>query len=286
MRGDGDEAISLRPITLDPGLFVRAAQFPEHAEEIEIKPFRRWQAYSQELRRDPSLLAYYDFQQRKGEPAVLPNVAANSGRSLDGAVTNATWTTGRMVGKHALLFQNTDNFVRIDLPQKTADLTLAVWVCIDALGEGHTISGLLMSEGYDLHWQIANWAGHLSLSSTMTGQARSWEVIGPQQFRHWMHLASTYDHAKARVRFYTNGSATGEADCRPSEPMAIGPAWIGNWKQEVRSLHGKIDELAIWGRPLTAEEVRRMFEAGKAETSSWQSVATPANEEAIRTKRQ
>ena len=88
-----------RRIAADSAAFVRVEQLPKLAEDLRLKPFRRWQAYSQELRRDPSLLAYYDFQLEEGKPAVLRNVAANGDSSLDGVVENATWSDGRMRGQ-------------------------------------------------------------------------------------------------------------------------------------------------------------------------------------------
>ena len=138
-----------RRIAADPAAFVRVEQLPKLAEDLRLKPFRRWQAYSRELRRDPSLLAYYDFQLEEGKPAVLRNVAANGDRSLDGVVENATWSDGRMIGKHALLFQNPADYVQINLPQKTDDLTLAAWVCLESIDGDY--GGLLMSDGFGTH---------------------------------------------------------------------------------------------------------------------------------------
>lgn len=82
--------------------------------DLAREPFRRWLAYSEQLRTDPSLLAYYDFQLKPSRPSVLPNVAAGGDQSLDGVVENATWTTGRMPGKHALLFSNSADYVRVN----------------------------------------------------------------------------------------------------------------------------------------------------------------------------
>ena len=105
--------------TADAAAFVRTEQLPKLAAEQRFRAFRRWQAYSRQLRRDPSLLAYYDFQLEEGKPAVLRNVAANGDRALDGVVENATWSTGRMLGKHALLFRDPSDFVRIVLPRSS-----------------------------------------------------------------------------------------------------------------------------------------------------------------------
>ena len=103
-QNDSGKNLTVRQGQLDPIVFVRAEQLPKMAEEYRLKTFRRWQAYSQQLRRDRSLLAYYDFQQKNASPSVLPNVAVGGDRAGDGVVENATWTIGRMPGKHALLF--------------------------------------------------------------------------------------------------------------------------------------------------------------------------------------
>ena len=52
-------------------------------------------------------------------------------------------------------------------------------------------------------------------------------------------------------------------------PICIGPACIGlwqqgNWQSETgsRNITGRIDELAIFGRALTPDEIRQMFDLG------------------------
>ena len=137
-----DGAVS--PVVIRRGVakpegFVRTGQLARLMEQSELTPFRRWQAYRDELRRDPSLLAYYDFQLEEGRPTVLHNLAASGDRSLDGVVENATWTTGRMPGKHALLFNGPADYVRINLPQKVDDLTLTAWVYVEPFANGSTV---------------------------------------------------------------------------------------------------------------------------------------------------
>ena len=157
----------------DPAAFVRVEQFPKAAEEHRLKAFRRWQAYGRELRRDPSLLAYYDFQQRDGQPSLLFNAAANGDRACDGVVENAAWSDGRMPGKHALLFQNPGDCVRLNLPQATADLTLAAWVSFDAFSSNlRDSSGLLISEDRNAPAgdSLASVASRRSLEFFFTGR--------------------------------------------------------------------------------------------------------------------
>ena len=248
----------------DPAAFVRIAQLPKLADGTKTEAaFRRWQAYSQKLRRDPSLLAYYDFQQKEGLPGVLPNVAANGDSSLDGVVENATWSNGRMPGKHALLFNGPTDCVRVDLPQKTDDLTLAAWVCVDSLDQCQT-SGLLMSTGLDrpgqIHWQMDNKNGHVGLVRWPTGDCDGPSVMDSRKLHQWIHLACVSDHAAGRVSFHVNGQCMGEGESRPTFPFIIGPACIGNWDSDghsnmERNFRGLMDELAVFGPCPPAAEV-------------------------------
>ena len=75
---------------------------------------------------------------------MLRNVAINGGKSLDGAIEDAAWTNGRMVGKHALRFKYPDDYVRINLPQTVNSVTVAAWVYVNLLDL--KFSGLLMSD--------------------------------------------------------------------------------------------------------------------------------------------
>ena len=218
------------------------------------------------------MLAYYDFQLEEGKPAVLRNVAANGDHAIDGVVENATWSTGRMLGKHALLFRDPSDFVRVNLPQKIDDLTFAAWVCIDSLGE-NPLTALLASTGWlkpgQIHWQMAR-DGHLGLACT-SGSLGNCEtrpaVIGGNRLRRWIHLACVYDHAASRVRFYVDGQNVGELEYRTVGPITIGPACIGNWDREAipelepRNFRGRIDELAIFRRALTADQVQQLYQA-------------------------
>ena len=87
-------------------------------------------------------------------------------------VENATWSDGRMRGKHALLFNGPADYVRINLPQKVDDLTLAAWVCVEWLHD--SLSSLLVSEKWgrkgQLAWQL--WPdGHVRIQRQRLARA-------------------------------------------------------------------------------------------------------------------
>jgi hypothetical protein len=277
-----DAEITVQRGKNDAAAFVRAEQFLKLASGQRQTAFDRWQSYSQALRRDPSLLAYYDFQQKEGSPAVLPNMAANGDHALDGAVANATWSTGRMPGKHALLFQNRSDCVRFSLPQSTSDLTLAAWVCFDAFDSSfHAASGLLMSEGQNapagICWQVRHRDGCLSLSLLGDGIAVS-PAIDHKAHR-WVHLASVYDRSAHQVRFFVDGRCVGSGDLQRNDPVTIGTARVGNRDSQTSQVEfrGLMDELVIVGRTLTADEIQQMCREGQPPT-----VGKPASRSLVR----
>jgi hypothetical protein len=111
--------------------FVLPDQMRQYAEEQRLKPLRRWQAYSRELRKDPSLVAYYDFQMKGDNCSLLPNLSA-AGSALDGRVKSGEWVDGRLPGKMALYFRGPYSQDRIELPDPDrfefpGAFTVAVW---------------------------------------------------------------------------------------------------------------------------------------------------------------
>ena len=278
-KNNDGKGTAIYPVKVDPAVFVRSEQLPQVLAERSLKPFRRWQAYSEELRKDPSLLAYYDFQQAPGSPAVLRNVAANGQSSLDGVIKNATWSDGRMAGKQSLQFNGRDNCVRVNLPQKVDDLTLATWIYVESLD--NQFNGLLMSESWtyppagQLHWQLtssgAGGAVMLDVFGWQVPNFKSKPLFDASRFNlfRWKHLALVYDHTATCVRFYLNGQLEEEAKVPKHIPICIGPAFIGYWEvdyasgRDFRNFGGRIDELAIFGRALTYDQVQQIYEAGK-----------------------
>jgi hypothetical protein len=250
----------------DATAFVLPGLMRQYAEEERLKPFRRWQAYSQKLRKDPSLLAYYDFQMKGDNCALLPNLAVIGGRLRDGIVAGGVWTEGRMPGKQALHFSNKDDHVQIQIPEKTNDITLAAWVNVDALP--NNCSALLASEvwkptdvNHVIHWQITS-DGRIATIHV------SKPVFSRDRIGKWTHFVLTYDHAAARVWIYINGKLVDDSPAPPFFPIQIGTAWIGQWSISPRGFCGLMDELAIFNRALKSEEISKFFEAGKPENFS------------------
>ncbi len=261
-----------RRIKIDPAIFVRVDRLSELADEKKLKPFRRWETFSRTLRSDPSLLAYYDFQRNDDAPDILPNVADNADHAFDGKITDAPWAIGRMYNKQALAFDGVKSYVAINLPRQSADLTLTAWINIDALG--NPSNNLLGSDGQSpggIRWYFDGGDRHSFFN--VFGARGPWRFTPEfpfSQFHRWTHLAVVFDHKAMRVRFHKNGRLIDEYVPQGIAPIRIGPARIGHWNGKERSeasgdvgFCGRIDELAIFSRPLSSQEIQAMFDAEK-----------------------
>ncbi len=244
--------------------------------------YSAWLEASEQLRRDPRLVAYYDFENLTPMSRRLRNRAVHGrGAELDGGIVGARTAEGRWAGKTALDFRRDGDRVRFRIPGEFTGLTLFAWVRIDAL-DRH-LNSLFLTDHYDegeFHWQISD-KGALHFSSSPEGPRDLLEhnrrfysdlFWTPAQSGQWFLLATTVAPGKEGVTHYINGKAVGFSGGlnreKPLSSFRIGPADLGNWSEPIwptaiRTLNGRIDEFGIFGEPLAPEEIRNLHELGK-----------------------
>ena len=265
-------------------------------ENAEGQRFAAWQADSRTLAADSRLIAYYPIAQ-----GLAGRVIKNAGsldRTRDAQLVGpVNPDVGRFgAASTGLEFDRPGARVRARIDGEFSALTFACWVRIDSLE--HVYNALFMSDGYEngeLHWQIRN-DGRLMFSVMVDDSRKTrhfskidqtfvesaglakiyftdsiWDVSKSGQ---WFHLVAVYDPASRQVEQFVDGerlSTEKIPDRYFVDSLRIGPAEIGNWGQPfrntpwfaVRNLNGTIDELAIFSQPLTAEEIRNIYEQGK-----------------------
>jgi hypothetical protein len=244
--------------------------------QLASQPYIRWKLYSDRLRQDPSLVAYYTFDNQPEAPdRVLNRSARNQGR-FDATIANASWTQGRFPGKASLRFSGSASSVDLKIPQTLRDLTFAAWVNAD--GFDQRFSGLLMSNGYskeeEVHWEFDMQGTRLELGHLWDNGKRSPSSALPANLAgNWVHLAATYNHAAGQVSFYLNGSEIGSENVPWDKACSLGAARIGSWNSlnsagrldPDRGFRGRFDELAIFSRALPAAEIAAMYSAERAD---------------------
>lgn len=250
--------------------------------------FARWEAFGREQRRDPRLLALYDFQRDATADRLVRNVGTAGGDLRDGGAVGATWSAGRWPQKNALEFKRPGDRVRLDLPGTYGALTLAGWVKVDGLDRKY--NSLLLTDGYEHgepHWQIFE-DGRLMFSlmypdAARPGKNRNRIYFSPVIFDRantgrWHHVAVTYENRTGAVVHFVDGvEVSREIDelHEPGRPVVYGACELGNWGLPtigqvlhpfpIRNFNGCIDEFAIYSAALSGAEIRAMFEAGRPE---------------------
>jgi subtilisin-like proprotein convertase family protein len=91
----------------------------------------------------------------------------------------------------------------------------------------------------------------------------------PIALNQWVHLAGSFDGSSGRMVLYTNGVAaiSTNTTVRPFQPLVgDGGVAIGCLSQSNggQSLNGRIDDLAVYSRAISAAEVHAIFAAGSA----------------------
>jgi len=229
--------------------------------------FQRWQQYEQELRQDKSLLAFFPFRKAADE-SVLTNGLGEDGMA-DGRIEGARWTSGRWPGKDALLFDRDTDFVEIDIPGEHQELTIAAWVKVDRLD--HVFNAIMNSNGYDLgdiHLQLTR-QGIPRGGVAVVGKFEETIVGNSVQMGRWTHVVSVLSAQSRSHQIYINGALARERRWQTDQVLQPGACRIGNWLavEDVgptnRALRGRVDELAIWDRALTEEDVKKLVEVGR-----------------------
>jgi hypothetical protein len=234
-----------------------------------------WLAASEALRRDPSLLLYYTFQNDEPWNRTLLDRARAGQQAHDGAIVGSSWVTGRWPGKPGLEFKRVSDRVRINVPGEFHSVTLMAWVRVDALPNLN--NSLMMADGWGpggMHWQIGD-TGTIILGVQGPPKVRGAHyhapgIFTPERFGQWVHLAVVYDHEAEEVTHYVDGRPVAQLSVLFEVPLRIGEAELGNWNvaahrnsTPVRNLNGCMDEFMMFSRPLAPEEIEQHYNHGR-----------------------
>jgi hypothetical protein len=221
------------------------------------------------------LVGYWPMDDGVGNTAIDA-----SGNGHDGVLENGpTWANESKMGAGALAFDGVDDRIVVDsfdLVDGTG-ITIAVWVKPNSFpGDSRLVSkaeGGGTPEHYwamvlsgtgedDLEFRLRTDAGAPSRVAAPDGNDVAAGV--------WTHLAVTWDAGDPNMRFYKNGEEIHSAS-KGGTAIGIGPdVKIGIGNQSVsagtdsmdRPFDGIMDDVAIWNRGLSPEEIAEMMTVG------------------------
>ena len=201
------------------------------------------------------LVLHYSFE------SVSPTnttVTDHSGGEHHGSVHGAVSTAGP-VGR-ALKFDGRDDYV---LFPKVADVTAITYAAWFRPASSRERVGIVMNHAYPagaIHFQV--WQHSFCVGLCGMGSVKATTTIGHFDLRKWRHYAATFDSGTKTVRLYVNGKLdTKRKFQKDRRNFSVGPGRIGDWDKldskwlGNRQLHGAIDEVRIYERVLSSDEI-------------------------------
>ncbi len=256
--------------------------FEELQQASEARRQARWWKDFHTRQCDPRLVALYPMQRPKQQwERYVVNAAEPKQGKLSGGIVGANWNTGRWPWKDALEFKRPGDRVRLKIPGRYEQISLACWARIDSLDRKY--NALMLTDGYDhgeLHWQI--YEDGTLMFSAQSGETAKGERINEIYFSkpffdnsrsgQWFHLVVTYDNGSGQVKQYVNGELFGSEqrpDHHPAREIVFGACEFGNWglptpnhRHPIRNLNGRLDEFAIYQEILSPEEIAELYKNG------------------------
>ena len=281
------ESGTLRDLEASATTYPDEDDLTRKADAADRQRHADWSAAALRFAAEPALLAYFRADGETGDIRQLPNLAAQRREGgTDATLIGARWSEGRWPGGRALEFTSPADRVRFHIPGETAAFTVATWIRVDSLPNKR--SGLLFSSmprAHEMQWSLTRGGemflaiGHESPPKRVFDVSTSGPAVTPMDYGRWMHLACTYDSVTGDIVHYKDGRAVGSGHVENHLPVALDGMDFGNWAARpdqpdwgwermaqngyaVRNFVGRLDELALLARALTAGEIRRLYETG------------------------
>jgi hypothetical protein len=204
------------------------------------------------------LVAYYPFDGDANDA---------SGNNNNGtAVNNPTYTTGQ-IGQ-AMSFDGTTQYAYIASTPANLDLTtftVSTWVFVPPLS-GYPIASIMSTgllnnnKGFLITSSNFNTAGFIVKASRQIVGGNQQLETGLYPCNVWTHVVVVVDGAS--VQFYRDGSAVSSSGTSWTAPVNsyIGTQFnIGQRQDGVQRWNGKIDDVRIYNRVLSADEVSQLY---------------------------
>jgi chitodextrinase len=198
----------------------------------------------------PGLVSAYSFDQGTGT-----SLTDSSGNGNHGTISGATWTTQGQFGS-ALSFEGIDDLVTVnDDPSLdlTTGMTLEAWVFPTGLSQPRPVV-VKERSGKAAYALYANSDTNTPSGEVSTPGNRDVRGNATLPLNTWTHLGVTYDGAM--LRLYINATHVASRSVSGSIVTSTGVLRIAGNSVRGEYFQGRVDEVRIYNRALTAGELQ------------------------------
>lgn len=155
--------------------------------------------------------------------------------------------------------------LRARIPQIGDDYSLSLWLWNGMPDDSREVSGWLFSRGHDDG--LSAWSEHLGIGGTGGHSGRliyfhgnDTEAIaaGKTQIPRWQWQHVAFVRHRGTVTIYLNGKQEIETNVAADFPSGFDRFFAGGRSDNDSNWEGRLDEIAIFDRALTADEVARL----------------------------
>jgi len=228
--------------------------------------------------RNGTVAAIWHFDERFGNYTF-----DDTGNNYTGNIVNADWNSS---GKYdyAIDFSDTSHYVNItDMPVENTNITIMAWIYPQTLtGDQRTIVAKYnYSEGTFTKraflWRVTDTGGLDFFISNGTSQTQKQTAAGVITTNDWQHVAVVYDYNNNHAKMYVNGEFKPNSIVNNTlvkiQDTNI-PITIGRWFSNNDAFIGLIDEVRLYKRLLSEEEILCHYGNNCSEAGFWNDTTT------------
>ena len=215
---------------------------------------------------DPDLVVYFDYEDFNGK-----TVLEKSGRGYDGEINgDVTQSDDGKFGKAGHF--EAGSFLDLDGPNVDPDdiptegMSVIAWINVESISDMALFNARAADGTWLVHPEARGDGNYRWLNRGPNPGRTIFDIrAGENKADVWQHYAGTYSRADAKAVLYINGKQVGQEASRLDTPIA------DNWGQGARvgfnidnkrPFTGLMDDLNVWKRGLTEEEVNMIMNDG------------------------